>query len=74
MLDANDNNSSIDEINAPKAEQLKKDGVITGGMIPKIDNALNAARGGVQEIIIGHAAFIKQMAAGQKGYGTHISI
>ncbi len=74
LMDVDNSQSLIEAINQQKAEQLKVQGVISKGMIPKIDNALHAAQLGVQHIVIGHAAFIKQMAQKQKGYGTYISI
>jgi acetylglutamate kinase len=34
-------------------EHLKADGTISGGMLPKIENALAAVEAGVKEVIIG---------------------
>ncbi|MEG0253729.1 MAG: hypothetical protein RR667_06590, partial [Muribaculaceae bacterium] len=38
LRDENDDNSAIAEMTKPLYEQLRKDGVISGGMIPKLDN------------------------------------
>jgi acetylglutamate kinase len=67
-----DDNSVVSEINSGNAETLKADGTITHGMIPKIDNALAAIKNGVNSVIIGNASHIRQLAANEKGYGTHI--
>lgn len=74
LADVNNNDSVIAEVNKLNADLLKQQGVIAQGMIPKIDNAVNAIEKGVQKVIIGHAAFIKEMAEEQKGYGTYIRI
>lgn len=73
LRNVNDDDSVIEQIDAPVSERLKQEGIISKGMIPKIDNALDAAKAGVQHIMIGHAAFIAQMAQQQKGYGTSIT-
>lgn len=45
-----DNNKKlIPSLTAEEAERLKKEGVIVGGMIPKVDCALAAIKGGVQK-------------------------
>ena len=72
LRDINDDSSVIEEANQLEVEKLKAQGTISNGMIPKIDNALNAALGGVQKVVIAHAAFIKELAQGHKGYGTYI--
>ncbi|MCL2853309.1 MAG: acetylglutamate kinase [Defluviitaleaceae bacterium] len=44
-----DEETLISEITLSEAEQLAKDGVIAGGMIPKVDCCLQAVRGGVDK-------------------------
>lgn len=73
LKNINDSSSVIDEITISETAQFKIDGVITGGMIPKIDNAVNAILKGVNKVVIGNSDFITQMANGEKGYGTLIS-
>ncbi|HWB63907.1 MAG TPA: acetylglutamate kinase [Chitinophagales bacterium] len=73
LMNVEDDSTLINEINAGKVEELKQYGVITAGMLPKIDNALGAISGGVSEVVIGHAAHIKHIAQKQKGYGTYIT-
>jgi acetylglutamate kinase len=42
----------IPEINSQKAKELIDQGVISGGMIPKINNCLNVASNGVKGVVI----------------------
>ena len=55
LRNADDENSVIPHINKDSFEQFKADGTISGGMIPKIENALEAIEAGVKKIIITHA-------------------
>ena len=71
LLDVADSASVVEEINSRYADDLKKSGAITNGMIPKIDNAFRAIESGVHNVAMGHAANIKQMVSGKKGYGTY---
>lgn len=50
-----DDNSVIPTITRTDFEQLKANGTIAGGMIPKIENALNAVEQGVKKVIITQA-------------------
>lgn len=52
MRDREDPNSLIAELTISEAEKLKKEGVISGGMIPKIDCCLTALKKGVDKVII----------------------
>ena len=55
LRDVNDDNSVIPAINEKNYEELKRAGVIAGGMIPKLDNSFGALREGVAKVIVGHA-------------------
>jgi acetylglutamate kinase len=70
LANVDDDNSVIPNINTLSAEALKQNGTINKGMIPKIDNALQATNAGVQRVVIGHARHIANIAAQQNGYGT----
>jgi len=72
LMDVNDPASVIGEVNYTFAQDLKQRKIIADGMIPKIDNAFNAIQNGVQSVVIGHAKFIKNIASGEKGYGTYL--
>lgn len=53
-------------VTADQAEQWIEEGIITGGMIPKVRSAIEAARGGVAQ------AVITNLAGVQEGSGTGI--
>ncbi len=55
LRDVHDDDSVIPAINSVRYTQLKTDGLIADGMIPKLDNAFEALRQGVSKVIIGHA-------------------
>jgi acetylglutamate kinase len=52
LADVNDDNSVIPLINSGNCERLKAEGIISAGMIPKIDNAFKALTAGVKEVVI----------------------
>ncbi len=55
LADIDDPESIISEINISEISRLKDEGIISGGMIPKIDNAVNAVISGVSEVrIVNH--------------------
>ena len=55
LRDADDDRSVIPSINEEQAGQLIRQGVISGGMIPKIENALDAIHHGVRQVVITHS-------------------
>lgn len=66
MRNPDDATSLIPLINRESYKQLLADGTISGGMIPKIDNAFAALEGGVSKVIITKADAIDGAS------GTHI--
>ena len=58
LRDAEDDNSVIEKINHADFEAYKADGTISGGMLPKIENALAAVDAGVKRVIITKATAI----------------
>ncbi|MBQ7045730.1 MAG: acetylglutamate kinase [Clostridia bacterium] len=52
LKDKDDISTLIPEVTVTEAEQLKAQGVISGGMIPKIDCCINAIEQGVKNVII----------------------
>ena len=72
LRNVHDKTSVINTINIAEVEEYKEKMVISGGMIPKIDNAVTAINKGVQQVVIGNAAHILQIAAQKEGYGTRI--
>ncbi len=61
LLSAEDEESGITEINTEYFAELKKNKIISAGMIPKLDNAFAALKSGVQHISIGHADDLLQL-------------
>ena len=61
----NDDNSVIPTIDRPSCQQLVSEGIIQGGMIPKVENSLQAVEAGVKAVII-----TKADAIGLAGEGT----
>lgn len=67
LRDENDDNSVIAEMTRQQFETYRAEGVVQGGMIPKLENAFDAIRHGVHEVIITRAD-----AIGQPHEGTRI--
>lgn len=55
MRDVQDDHSLIHHLTYAGYQQLKEEGVIAAGMIPKLDNAYHALRAGVKTVRICHA-------------------
>ncbi|WP_223650467.1 acetylglutamate kinase [Hymenobacter psoromatis] len=58
LRDVADDNSVIPEINFVTYAGLKQQGIITDGMLPKLENAFSALEQGVRQVIIGHALYV----------------
>lgn len=67
LLDVNDDASVVPLINPVKYEQLKAQGKIFAGMLPKLDNAFAAVFSGVHKVIIGKAEELHELVQGKKG-------
>lgn len=52
LRDADDDNSYIPHITEPEFKQLVADGIVAGGMIPKLENAFDAIHNGVKKVNI----------------------
>lgn len=66
LSNPDDDNSVIPTINEADFERYRANGTISGGMIPKIENALAAIRAGVHEVVITLATALDGQG------GTHI--
>lgn len=66
LLDENDDDSVIAEINRTAFQKYVEEGVIQGGMIPKLENAYQAIDAGVKQVIITKASEI------HKNSGTRV--
>lgn len=75
LMDKDDENTLISEIKVSEVPKLKKKGIISGGMIPKIDCVVEAVRRGVQQAVIidgriKHSIIMDMLT--DKGIGTLI--
>lgn len=52
LRDVNDDDSVISNINPELYEQLKADGIVADGMLPKLENAFKAINSGVRSVVI----------------------
>jgi acetylglutamate kinase len=73
MRDKDDPTSLIPQLSVAEAEQLKQEGIIAGGMIPKVDCCLEAIEAGAQKVFIingeiPHAILIELLT--NEGLGT----
>lgn len=73
MRDKDDPTSLIPQLSVAESEQLKQEGIIAGGMIPKVDCCLEAIEAGAQKVFIingeiPHAILIELLT--NEGLGT----
>ncbi len=62
LLNADDDDSVIPHIDSQSYEQLKADGIVSGGMLPKLDNSFSALRAGVKRVVITRADQIADLS------------
>jgi acetylglutamate kinase len=67
LLDLKDEDSLIAEIDCKYFKQLKRDKKISNGMIPKLENAFQAAINGVGRVVVGNANELPNILLGQTG-------
>jgi acetylglutamate kinase len=60
LADMNDDNSVIEKITLADYGELKESGVISEGMLPKLENAFDALQFGVEKVIIEHALHLDE--------------
>ena len=66
LRDENDDDSVIAHINPEEFKQLVAEGIIQGGMIPKLENSFEALSKGVSEVVITSSTDVAAQ------HGTHI--
>lgn len=77
MRDPADGATLIPTLNESSIAQLKKEGIISGGMIPKMDSALDSLRGGVGKVHlidgrIPHSVILEIFT--DRGIGTEVTL
>lgn len=60
LRNASDDDSVINLINREIYKDLLAEGVLTDGILPKLDNAFSAIESGVKEVLIGHADDVRK--------------
>ncbi|QMU28612.1 acetylglutamate kinase [Adhaeribacter radiodurans] len=70
LRDVNNEESLIPKISPDTYQELRGNGVIAQGMIPKMDNALQALQEGVKAVYITHADDVLTITNQQKPAGT----
>jgi len=73
MRDISNDSSVIEKISPSYFEELKEQGIIADGMLPKLQNAFDAITNGVKEVYIGHAGKLSDLNEG-KAFGTCLSL
>ena len=75
LADASDDDSVIPYINLPKYKELRDTGIVTAGMVPKLDNAFAALQQGVSKVLIGEAEALLSIESDSEAFaGTTISL
>jgi acetylglutamate kinase len=69
-MNVEDESSLIKEINPNYYNDLKKDGIINEGMIPKLENAFEAIKNGVKEVYIGKSDALAGL--NKNNFGTRL--
>jgi acetylglutamate kinase len=67
LVQENGTETVLPQLNKRLFAQLKADQTITGGMIPKLDNAFTALENGVQKIVVGNASQLHALVQGETG-------
>jgi acetylglutamate kinase len=72
LKDVDDDDSVIESITPQQYKQLLSDGIISKGMIPKLDNAFDAIQQGVRSVVIAHSNDLLNTTHENKHAGTKL--
>jgi acetylglutamate kinase len=67
LQDIDDDHSLVALLNRQTYQDLKEDKKLFAGILPKIENALDAVDNGVEEVVIGNSASLLQLIKGENG-------
>jgi acetylglutamate kinase len=67
LSDANDEDSALATLDTNTYTRLKENKKLLAGIIPKIDNAMDAVRNSVQSVVIGNSEYLLQLVNGEGG-------
>jgi len=73
LKDLADEKTLVTHISQGNYNDLKRDGVIHTGMLPKVDNAFDAINSGINRVYICHYGDVKKLSEGNDKFGTQIS-
>ena len=71
LMDPADGNSVVQQLTEEAYLDLKNKNIISAGMIPKVDNSLDAIRSGVQQVLIGNAENLDALLHHHTGTAIH---
>jgi acetylglutamate kinase len=74
LRNVEDENSLITQITVPELDDLKEQGIISGGMIPKTDNIASALQQGVHKVTLCKAEKLLQILNENKTEGTTFTL
>ena len=72
LEDFENKDSVITSIDEEKYTHLKSSGIISKGMIPKMDNSFDAIRAGVNSVVICHADDLTDIVTNKKSKGSRL--
>ncbi len=72
MKDINDPNSLINQMGSVYYKELKQEGVVHSGMIPKLDNAFDSLRRGINNLFICHYSRVLDICNSKSDIGTRL--
>jgi acetylglutamate kinase len=67
LVDVKNDNSAIAELTLKTYSELRTDNKLYEGILPKIDNAFDAVKKGVQMVVIGNSKHLPQLVDGREG-------
>lgn len=67
-----ENQVVIDELDHSSYVELKRNGIIDKGMIPKMDNAFDALNSGVISVKVGHFSALEKLITGKSGTSVRL--
>ena len=74
LSDPNNEGSVITNINSKNYEKLKSTGVVSGGMLPKLDNTFSALKQGVKRVYIGNSKHLLEIVKENTKTATAIEL
>jgi acetylglutamate kinase len=74
VLASTDEDAVINRLTFAQYQELKKQGIISKGMIPKLDESYAALTAGVEAIVLCHASQLRLVVDGDESVGTRLVV